>query len=914
MGGDLTGVASNAQIAAGAVGPTELAALAVTTAKLDTGSVTNPKLAGSAVTNVKVDAAAGISVSKLAPGTNLQVLRTVSGVPTWTDPLDAAVGGDLSGTISNAQIVAGAVGTAELAALGVTDAKIASGITQSKITPGTESTVLTTVAGVPSWSAPASAAADPTINVKDSPYNAAGDCQTKRGTASIANGGLTLTVSNAVFVTGDVGKTMIVAFAGTGGGHLVTTIASRTSATVVQLSATSHAAITAGHVAWGTDDTAAWQAALDDIPGTAAVNGPAISGGLIVAPPGKYLLTAGLTYNGSAGLRIAGIGGYSFTNRAGGESEGGARLVTAGIDILTIEDTSPAPQIHSIGFQDIAVTTNGSGANGTAAGVRAFGASYGTVIECDFSAMGKGVWIDGTNGADSSWWKIDSNIFYSCGVGVYNTSQDYGNVDGGGSMELKGNVHLVYGTQIAVQVRDSVNYVKIYGGKADLQDGTATGIQIDAGKQIVIAGWTVEHHAAGEIPIKITGRGTTGNISITNPELAGGGSAGAGIQISGHARQMTDGVTTNGSAVITSASAAFLPCDDGMDISGTGIPVNTKIASVQSATQATMNKNATATATGVTFKVFQVVRDVSIVSGHILNYAYCVDFGPNTSSCRVDGTGCFNYGSRAIRFQAATAIAAAASYHHVPAITINGASSPRNLVIDDQGSENYVGLIQSDAKMEFLPVTSGAPAAQTGARTGAMYVDSASLWFEGDDGAFHQLSPSTAAAATLGSGTGSPVAVVSAALGSTYVQTDAVANYLWVKQTGGSGNTGWEQQVSIDGFDQDFLIRTTGNVVTGADQNGDFVRIAPNQMTLKRMKVTLKTLAAGAMVVQLRRSTNNGTSWVDVTGFTVTFANGAGIRTVDPTDVNINEGDWLGYSITTPSGANMEITLVGNWR
>lgn len=47
---------------------------------------------------------------------------------------DPSVGGDLSGTASNAQIVANAVGTTEIADGAVTDDKVASGIAQTKIT------------------------------------------------------------------------------------------------------------------------------------------------------------------------------------------------------------------------------------------------------------------------------------------------------------------------------------------------------------------------------------------------------------------------------------------------------------------------------------------------------------------------------------------------------------------------------------------------------------------------------------------------------------------------------------------------------------------------------------------------------------------------------------------------------------
>jgi Pectate lyase superfamily protein len=64
-------------------------------------------------------------------------------------------------------------------------------------------------------------------------------------------------------------------------------------------------------------------------------------------------------------------------------------------------------------------------------------------------------------------------------------------------------------------------------------------------------------------------------------------------------RTFTDGVTTIGSATLTSATAAFTAADVGKGISGAGIPVRTTILSVQSATSLTMSANATATATGV---------------------------------------------------------------------------------------------------------------------------------------------------------------------------------------------------------------------------------------------------------------------------------------------------------------------------
>lgn len=84
----------------------------------------------------------------------------------------------------------------------------------------------------------------------------------------------------------------------------------------------------------------------------------------------------------------------------------------------------------------------------------------------------------------------------------------------------------------------------------------------------------------------------------------------------GQPRTPTDGVTTNGSAVVTSATALFNGSDIGAGISGTGIPASTTILSVQSATSATMSANATATASGVSITVSRLGGDwIGIIGG-----------------------------------------------------------------------------------------------------------------------------------------------------------------------------------------------------------------------------------------------------------------------------------------------------------
>lgn len=70
-------------------------------------------------------------------------------------------------------------------------------------------------------------------------------------------------------------------------------------------------------------------------------------------------------------------------------------------------------------------------------------------------------------------------------------------------------------------------------------------------------------------------------------------------------RAVTDGATTSGSPTLTSATAAFGTSDIGAPISGAGIPANTTILSVNSATSITMSANASATGSAVTVTIGQ---------------------------------------------------------------------------------------------------------------------------------------------------------------------------------------------------------------------------------------------------------------------------------------------------------------------
>jgi len=128
MGGDLSGLSSNAQIVANKVGITEL--------NVTDGTVGQALTTDGSGTLGFADAGASVTISDTAPGSasagdlwwksdtgRLKVYYDDGSGVQWVDAfpvgsIDPTMGGDLTGTSSNAQIAAGAVGTAELATTG----------------------------------------------------------------------------------------------------------------------------------------------------------------------------------------------------------------------------------------------------------------------------------------------------------------------------------------------------------------------------------------------------------------------------------------------------------------------------------------------------------------------------------------------------------------------------------------------------------------------------------------------------------------------------------------------------------------------------------------------------------------------------------------------------------------------------
>lgn len=107
--------------------------------------------------------------------------------------------------------------------------------------------------------------------------------------AAISSSSSTLTSATAGFTVADVGKAIRVPYAGAAGVDLITTIAGFTNSTTVTLTAAASTTVSADTVVWGSDNTAAFQNALDSC--------HHYGGGTVWVPNGVYMFAGPLRNN-----------------------------------------------------------------------------------------------------------------------------------------------------------------------------------------------------------------------------------------------------------------------------------------------------------------------------------------------------------------------------------------------------------------------------------------------------------------------------------------------------------------------------------------------------------------------------------------------------------------------------------------
>lgn len=147
----------------------------------------------------------------------------------------------------------------------------------------------------------------------------------------------------------------------------------------------------------------------------------------------------------------------------------------------------------------------------------------------------------------------------------------------------------------SIALQKSFNAVDNYFATQDQQIRIIEYLSRDVKRSYIVTSATSPQTVTCTIPNYIQADGTR-----SNPTLTMGAHGGIIVDYGTNgARTVSDAVTSNNSATLTSASANFTAADVGKSIAGTGIQPGTTIQSYVSATNVTMSNSATADASSV---------------------------------------------------------------------------------------------------------------------------------------------------------------------------------------------------------------------------------------------------------------------------------------------------------------------------
>jgi hypothetical protein len=334
------------------------------------------------------------------------------------------------------------------------------------------------------------------INVMDPAYGAKGDGKHVNDGA-ITTGTATLTSATAGFTAADVGKLCYVAGAGAAGAQLATTISAFTNSTTVTLAANASTTVSGAAVDYGTDDTAAINAAITAVP---------TAGATIVVPIGVFMVTSSLLIQKPNVVFMGqGSGEKSIIYDSPDTGGYGSCIKTnLNIDVFKVYRQAQG-RFAGIRFTNLQV--RGGSRSGTSIGIRTTSDTAGqspddftTIDHCVVINLGTGIKLERSDACH-----VHDNWISENGNGIY-----YG--DPGG-------------TNQTAAVHANIHNNGIY-------DNNAYGIKVESCSRVKIAD---NQFARNVGPIIVGGAGTAqvSKVTVTGNIVRDPSSASAGIQLLG---------------------------------------------------------------------------------------------------------------------------------------------------------------------------------------------------------------------------------------------------------------------------------------------------------------------------------------------------------------------------------------------